>query len=156
MIADAAVKIGEDEINTVFKIAYMRTGSKADADDITQQVFLKLLKSKKGFESKTHLNNYLVRAAINQTHTYKSSPWQKKTKGLEDYHTDGGIELKDDELSDAINLLSEKLRMVIHLYYGEGYKISEIANILKTNENTVKTRLDRAKKKLRKILKEDF
>ena len=46
-----------------------------------------------------------------------------------------------------------KYRTVIHLYYYENYSIKEISKILKLNENTIKTRLSRARQKLEKTVK---
>jgi len=46
-----------------------------------------------------------------------------------------------------MNSLDEKYRIVLLLYYGEGFKIKEIAQILEMDENTVKTRLSRGRKK---------
>ena len=49
--------------------------------------------------------------------------------------------------------LPVKYRTVVHLHYGEGFTLSEIAQTLHTNENTVKTRLRRAREQLRTTLK---
>ena len=53
----------------------------------------------------------------------------------------------DCEWKEVLSCLDEKYRIVLLLYYGEGFKIKEIAQILEMDENTVKTRLSRGRKK---------
>ncbi len=57
------------------------------------------------------------------------------------------MELQNYEFQELMNSLDEKYRIVLLLYYGEGFKIKEIAQILEMDENTVKTRLSRGRKK---------
>lgn len=54
----------------------------------------------------------------------------------------------------AVNSLEQKYRIAVHLYYFEGYSVKEIGKILGVSENTVSTRLARARGKLRSILTE--
>ena len=61
------------------------------------------------------------------------------------------MELKNCEFKELMRSLDEKYRTVLLLYYGEGFKISEIAQLLDMEENTVKTRLTRGRKKFREI-----
>ena len=57
--------------------------------------------------------------------------------------------LAEFEFKEMLNLVDEKYRIILILYYVEEYKISEIADILEMNENTVKTRMARAREELR-------
>ena len=57
------------------------------------------------------------------------------------------MEMQNYEFQELMNSLDEKYRIVLLLYYGEGFKIKEIAQILEMDENTVKTRLSRGRKK---------
>lgn len=52
------------------------------------------------------------------------------------------------ELKEALSLLDEKYRIIMTLFYSEGYRIKEIAKILKTPQSTVQTRLQRGRKKI--------
>lgn len=61
------------------------------------------------------------------------------------------MELKNYEFQELMNSLDDKYRVVLLLYYGEGFKIREIAQILEMDENTVKTRLSRGRKKLGQV-----
>ena len=59
--------------------------------------------------------------------------------------------LDNYEFSELMKSLDEKYRTILLLYYGEGFKISEIAQLLDMEENTVKTRLSRGRQKFRMI-----
>lgn len=58
----------------------------------------------------------------------------------------------DYEFYDLLRELPEKDRSIFLLYYGEGFNIREIAELLEWNENTVKSRLQRGRKKLEQVL----
>lgn len=57
---------------------------------------------------------------------------------------------------EAVKSLPENFREVIHLFYAEGYKTAEIAEVLGRNESTVRSDLKRGREKLREILKEEY
>ena len=63
---------------------------------------------------------------------------------------------KENEVVSAVHKLQDKYRVVILLYYFEGYSISEIASILGQGESTIGSKLYRARKLLKVSLKEDF
>ena len=57
--------------------------------------------------------------------------------------------INEHEFKEMLNLVDEKYRLILIFYYLEGFKISEIAELLEMNENTVKTRLTRAREQIR-------
>lgn len=61
------------------------------------------------------------------------------------------MDLRHCEFEELMRLLDEKYRTILLLYYGEGFKISEIAQLLDMEENTVKTRLARGRQKFREV-----
>lgn len=74
------------------------------------------------------------------------------------FPADGGAAEEDCynlELKEALFALSEKYRIVMTLFYGEGYHIEEIAAMLKIPKSTVQTRLHRARKKLEEYYLEE-
>jgi RNA polymerase sigma-70 factor (ECF subfamily) len=94
--------------------------------------------------------------AINECKSHFLSSWRKKTVPI-----DNGLLLEDTMVSDndvlqAILALPQKYRIVVHLYYYEEYKISEIAEILKIKETTIQTQLQRAREKLKNTLRRYF
>ena len=132
----------------VYRIAFSHTGSFENAEDIFQEVFIKYSKKSPNFESKEHEKAWLIRVTINKCKNILSSAWNKKTIELNE-----NLSFESEEEYDvleALNNLPNNYKEVIYLLYYEGYKVKEIAKILKINENTVKTWASRA----RSILKD--
>lgn len=150
----AFVKYGD----TVLRAAFSHTGSMSDAEDITQEVFLTLHSKPVEFRDDEHMKAWLLRATINRCRNYHKSSWIKGRVDTDDsdpemFSCDFDSDEKD--LLDTVMSLPEKYRTVIHLYYYEGYSIKEIAGILKKNENTVSSRLQRARMKMKIKLEEE-
>ncbi|MFR3962151.1 RNA polymerase sigma factor [Eubacterium ventriosum] len=145
--------------NNVYKIAVSYCNNRSDAEDIVQNVFIKLLKSKEKFKDDEHVKRWLIRVAINESKNMNTSFWRKRIVPLEDPEPIINTRDKSDEkavLLGAVMKLKEKNRIVVQLYYYEGYSVKEIAEILRIKETTVQTRLMRARNALREIVKEDW
>lgn len=141
--------------DTVFRVAFNYMKNQADADDITQGVFLKLLKCDVNFENDNHLKHWLIRVTINECKSIFRAPW-RKVENIEDYA--GQLCMpspKHTELFETVMAMPEKYRIVIYLYYYEEYRTEEIAGFLKVPPATVRTRLARGRKKLKGILEEE-
>lgn len=148
----AVVKKYQDSI---FAIAFQYCKNPYDADDVVQEVFLKYYTAKKEFESEEHIRNWLIRVAVNTSKKIVISPWKKRHLPLEEYaETLAFEEPEESEVFYAVMQLPEKYRIVVHLYYQEGYHTKEIAEILHIRESTVSTRLLRARKMLKEKLQE--
>lgn len=146
--------LAQKYMDCVFRLAFSYLKCRADADDVTQNVFICLYKTDKVFESEAHIKHWLIRVTVNECKKLWRSPW-RKTEDLDEYANT--MPFEDEHHSDlfqAIMALDKKYRTVIVLYYCEGYSISEIAEILNIPTGTVGTRLDRARRKLRLDLME--
>ncbi|ABX43690.1 RNA polymerase sigma factor [Lachnoclostridium phytofermentans] len=136
----------------VYRIALNSVRSISAAEDITQEVFLKLLEKQVTFESMQHEKAWLIRVTINYCKNYLKSGWFRKiTELTEDIPYSSGIEytLEQKELYNQLMKLKEQERTIVYLYYYEEYTLAEIAKILEMNSNTVATKLRRAKEKLK-------
>lgn len=136
----------------VYRIALNSVRSIAVAEDITQEVFLKLLEKSVSFESMQHEKAWLIRVTINFCKNYLKSGWFRKiTELTEDipYTSKTLYTLEQMELYHQLMKLKEQERTIVYLYYYEEYTLAEIAKILEINSNTVATKLRRAKEKLR-------
>jgi RNA polymerase sigma-70 factor (ECF subfamily) len=136
----------------VYRIALNSVRSISAAEDITQEVFLKLIEKQLTFESIQHEKAWLIRVTINYCKNYLKSGWFRKiTELTEDIPYISGIEysLEQKELYNQLMKLKELERTIVYLYYYEEYTLSEIAKILEMNSNTVATKLRRAKEKLK-------
>lgn len=144
----------EKYIDTVYRVAFSMLKNPQDADDITQDTFLKLYTSGKEFQSEGHVKNWLIKVTVNGCKNVFRSRWRTNVN-LDEYADQLGFESREQsELFVAVNSLEQKYRIVVHLYYFEGYSTYEIAGILRTSENTVSTRLRRARGKLKQLLTE--
>ncbi len=141
-------------IDTVFRVALNYLKSSADADDVTQNVFLKLWKEKKSFSSNDHIRNWLIRVTINECKSILRAPW-RKSENLDDYaRTLSFAKPAQSELYYAVMELPKKYRMPIYLYYYEGYSTEEISAILSIPRATVATQLHRGREMLKNVLQE--
>ena len=115
---------------------------------------LRYIKKQPDLETEEHQRAWLLRVAINLSKDYLKSYWFKNTSELTE-----DIPIKQDDnkaIWDSVRKLPQKYRIVIELYYKEGYSIKEIADILKKKQATIGTWLSRGKKILEKTLKEDI
>ncbi|AJG98476.1 MULTISPECIES: RNA polymerase sigma factor [Clostridium] len=138
----------------LIRISYSYMKNLSDAEDITQEVFIKLLEKRPDFKNKTHEKSWLIRVAINLSKDKLKSSYFKNTTSLEDDFVDTTQE--DTDVIQAVLSLPLKYRSIVFLYYYENYSISEISNILNIKESTVGSQLSRGRKLLKSILKEDF
>lgn len=138
----------------VYRLAYARTGSRADAEDVMQETFLRLVKAKPVFENEVHAKAWLLRVAANCANDLFRLPWRKREEPLEE-----GISIPEKPetggVAEAVFSLPAKYRIPIHLYYYEGFSIAEIAKVTGKREGTVKSQLFRARALLRDKLKEE-
>ena len=137
----------------VFRLAYARTGSRADAEDVMQETFVRLLRARPAFAEPEHARAWLLRVAANCANDWFRAPWRRREGPLTDSlpapeHEDGGV-------VEAVLALPAKYRTAVHLYYYEELSVAEIAKITGKSESAVKSRLFRARAMLREALKED-
>lgn len=140
--------------DAVFRLAFCRTQNKTEAEDIYQEVFLKLLKDNTDFRDEEHLKAWLLKVAINLCKDFFKSSWFQKKTPIEDIIEQGAEQQYCAEIWAAVSALPNKERIIFHLFYQEGYQTDEIAKILALNPATVRTRLRRARNRLKIELKE--
>ncbi|MFR3274449.1 MAG: RNA polymerase sigma factor [Collinsella phocaeensis] len=140
----------------VIQLALARTRSAADAQDIAQEVFIKLLRSTARFHDDDHLRAWLLRATHDSCVDLHRQAWRRRVETREDMGAiadratmDPAIEeVMDHPVWTAMGRLPDKLRCALHLHYVEGYGIAEVAGILGCTEAAARTRLHRGRKKL--------
>ena len=146
----------------VFRAAHRITGSPADAEDVLQTVFLRLIKGGETYDLSENPEAYLSRAAINASLDLVRSRGRGKSVGLGDVDAEGleskfqspEAEQADRELQTLIrqavaNLGTTAGEMFVLRYY-EGYDNQEIAKMLDTSQMVVGVVLHRARTKQRK------
>lgn len=153
-ISDLLDKYGD----MVLRIAYTYLKNRADAEDIVQDVFLRIIDKKPSFNGENHEKSWLIRATINMCKNKVNMFWNKNKCSIDDvqefavsdkYNTDTSV-------FQEVMALGEKYRVVVYMYYYEGYSTPEIANVIGKNETTIRSLLHRARNKLKDMLKEDY
>ncbi|MCL2842867.1 MAG: sigma-70 family RNA polymerase sigma factor [Oscillospiraceae bacterium] len=141
-------------MDTVFRVAFNYLKSRSDADDITQNVLIKLYRANKTFENNAHIKHWLIRVTINECKRTLLSPW-RHIEPIEDYIETLSFEAPEqNELFEMVMKLPAKYRISIFLYYFEDYSTEEIAQLLNVPNATVRTRLKRAREHLKSELLE--
>lgn len=134
--------------DTVYRVAIQNTACAADAEDITQEVFLKLLQSAKSFRDQEHIKAWLIRVTINHCRNFaRSRKHETLTAELPDTAA-----AQDTSVLDAVKALPENQRNAIYLHYYEGYTAREIADLLGSRQNTVLSWLRRGREALRETI----
>ena len=147
-------QLARRHMDTVFRVALSYMKSRADADDVTQNVLLKLYRYEGDFESESHLKNWLIRVTINECRSAYRSIW-RRTEDIEDYVNSLVMPSQEHtELLEAVMKLPKKYRVAIYLFYYEGYTTAEIGQLISVPEATVRTHLARGREKLRTMLTE--
>ncbi|EQI07249.1 UNVERIFIED_ORG: RNA polymerase sigma factor, sigma-70 family protein [Clostridioides difficile F501] len=147
--------------STVYRLALNQTQSPHDADDVCQDVFLRLLKDATVFKDDEHLKAWLLCVTINCCRDLHRSAWKRRAELTdtipdatdEDPCGDSAVRaLRDSDLGRALGRLPGKMRLIVHLYYYEGYSTEEIARLVHCAPATVRTRLRRARTQLGHML----
>jgi len=135
---------------TVFRVALNYTRNVHDADDIAQEVFLKLYNRSVDFDTVEAEKAWLIRVAANMSKNLLKSSWRKKRSELDESLP--APPNADAELLDYVNGLKPKYRNVIYLFYYEGYSAKEVARITGMSLSAVTTQLNRARGQLKEMI----
>ncbi|MCH5268532.1 MAG: sigma-70 family RNA polymerase sigma factor [Lachnospiraceae bacterium] len=140
--------------NTIYRAAYVQVKNRAQADDVFQEVCIKLLRQKKQIGNEEHLKAWLLKATNDCCKDYWKSAWCRKVtvdhQLVQEERESYGAETTG-YLTECMQQLPYKYRMILHLFYYEEYSIREIAKMLHMKENTVSSRLSRGREKLKQI-----
>jgi len=143
--------------NMVYRTALHALGGPQDADDAVQEVFLRLFNYKGIFESEEHLRRWLLRVAVNYCRDVLKSPWRRRRVSLEEVPEVPVFDRPEQAaLYREVMALPAKYRTVLDLFYYEELSVREIGELLGASTSTVTTRLERARRRLRERLGEDW
>ncbi len=142
--------------NDIYRLAYSYVLNKCDAEDITQKVFYKLyLNIKKIFlmNSNMDIKKWLFRITINESKNFLKTSWFKTIKDSErdNYKM---VDKSNKEFTYILKNIPLSYRIVLYLYYIEGYDIKEISEIIKKSTSAIKMRLLRGREMLKKEMED--
>ncbi|SFC91634.1 RNA polymerase sigma-70 factor, ECF subfamily [Bacillus sp. OV322] len=163
LIDEIMKRYGQD----ILQLAFSYVNSKEVAEDLTQDIFIKCYKSLHTYNGKSKLRTWLWRIAINTCKDYLKSWYNKRVLVSEEEPPN--MSTKSDEIEEAVIQKDEDSRLVsavmslpieyrevVYLYYYEELPIKEISVLIDTKENTVKTRLRKAKKLLKEGIEDQY
>ena len=153
--------------DAVYRTALSHLRSAADAEDVFQDVFLRLLADATAFTSDDHLKAWLLRVTVNRCRDLARRRARRPRTAADDaqlaeipdampsVHALAFGSAERNAVAEAVDALPDHLREATHLFYGEGCSTDEIARIVGCSPVTVRTRLHRARALLREALKGD-
>ena len=138
--------------DTVYRVALNCMKNPHNAEDVAQEVFLRLYRTPKPPAEGEHTKAWLIRVTLNECRRLMASPWTKAVP-LEEYR--GSPVFSDGEKREtyeAVMGLPAKYRTALYLHYYEGYSTAEMAELMGISVSAVCSRLERGRKKLRLML----
>ena len=142
------------QVKRVYRLAMGLMGNISDAEDVTQTVFLKAWEKKPDFRDADHEIAWILTTTRNQCKDIHKSFYRRKRADLENA-PEPQVTLEtqmDSEIWEALQSLAEKYRMVLYLYYYEGYSVRELSVILRRRESTLQTQLATGRKQMKSLL----
>ena len=151
----------------IFNMAFQFTGSQPEAEDLTQEIFMKVYSSLVKFDTEKNFTAWLLTLAKNHLiDEYRRTKWEKRNRDdfeevlMHEPGRGGGVEegaVEEENrkvLWQGLNRLPSEIRMAIILKELQGKKYEEVAEVLHLPLGTVKSRINRGKLMLAKILQE--
>jgi RNA polymerase sigma-70 factor (ECF subfamily) len=155
----------------IYGLVYGMVSSREDAEDVTQEVFVKAWKALGRFRAQASFYTWIYRIAINRAINFRKKRNRRKTVQFEEFDPDikqaesykefsskGSVLRKmnlsefQKKMNEALLTLSDKHRAVVIMHDVQGMSHSDIASIVGCSEGTVRSRLFYARKKLQQEL----
>ena len=169
MTNEELTQVYEQYHDMVYRLALVKTKSVAQAEDIQQDVFMALVRYSNRIRDMEHLKAWLIHVTQNACRKHFRSMWIKMSVLYDDTlskddsasepisEEDNPEEMFEQQeditlMREAVEQLSEAYRTVIHLFYFEDMNIRQIARSLGISEQNAKTRLSRARDRLRALM----
>lgn len=147
-----AQRLVQTYADLILRLGYTYLKSTHDAEDVCQNVLIKLLQTDRAFESAEHERAWIVRATANACKDVLRSARRRTSVALDAVAEAAAPEVPDSAVLEAVMELSQPFREALYLHYYEGYTAREIADMTGGTEDAVAARLSRGRKKLRALL----
>ncbi len=146
-------RIYELYFDTVYRISFLYMKNEADALDVTQDTFLRMIHRAPLFKTDEKAKAWLIVTASNRCKTLLKKWWNKRNDYKEEMENRIFEDNKNEVLKEVLNL-EKKYSIPTYLYYYEGYKTAEIGEMLGEKPSTIQTRLAKARELLKLELEE--
>lgn len=147
--ADAFLELMEQNTGAMYKVARAILKNDDDVADAIQDTILTCFEKLSTLKKPEYFKTWMIRILINECNGILA---HYRNLNMPEQFPDIGradTSLAEFEFKEMLDTVDEKYRVVLVLYYVEGFKVQEIAELLELNENTVKTRLSRAREQIR-------
>lgn len=141
-------------VDLIYRICFLYLKNPADTEDAVSETFLRLLKSAPEFRDRSHERAWLIKVASNICRSSLTHWWRRRVDI-------DAVDLPDEtrgetgEVLQKVCDLPDKYKTVLYLYYFEGYKSAEIAEMLDKNHSTVRSLLKKGRELLKLELEEE-
>ncbi len=144
--------IYDRNVDTVYRVCYSYMKNAQDAEDLTQETFLRLMAKAPALENPLHEKAWLIVTASNLCKDMLKK-WWRSNADIDDYQDLAMEDLQmDNPVMEAILALPRDHKTAVYMFYYEGYSTAEIARYENCSESTVRSRLFRARKQLLTML----
>lgn len=134
--------------NPILRLCMTYSITREDAQDICQEIFLKLLEQKKEFTDREYEKAYILKMAINACKNLLKSAGRRRVVSMDQAERVPAPEGEDGELMELIQALPEHYGATVYLFYYEGYSLDEIAKLCSCTPAAARKRLSRSRKML--------
>ena len=141
-----------DYADPILRLCMTYSLTREDAQDICQEIFLKLLEQEKAFTDREHEKAYIIKMAVNACKNLLKSAGRRRVVPMDQAERVPAPEGECSELIQLIRALPEHYGAVVYLFYYEGYSLDEIAKLCSCTPAAARKRLSRSRKLLAKKL----
>ena len=152
MTGEAFAKAINEMVQTLYRVSCSQLAIEADREDAVQETLRRAWEKRVSLKNDRYLHTWVIRILLNVCHDIQR---ERKRMILTDTIPELVAEPDNMDLRDCLLRLDERERMPILLYYIEGYDIRQVAAILRIPQGTVKSRLDRGRRQLKDICREE-
>ena len=154
MTGEAFTEAVNEMVQTLYRVSCSQLSIEADREDAVQETLRRAWEKRASLKNDHHLQTWVIRILINVCHDIQRErqrliPTEKISEPVIHAPTD------TVDLRNCLFQLDERERIPIMLHYIEGYEVREIAAILRIPQGTVKSRLDRGRRQLKDICREE-
>ncbi len=142
----------------VLRLSYTYLKNKADAEDVVQDVFVKIMEKYPDFHDKAHEKSWIMKVTVNTCKNKLNLIWNRNKRSMDEVAETATYDAYNtgSNVLTAVMSLPDKYRMVIYMYYYEGYSTPDISKLIGKREATVRSLLHRARSRLKEVLKEEY